>query len=169
MVRQRRKSDSSVINGVKHFATNGSGWERKGPHLYTLTTRTDLSRDAKGALSIIAIPDDTSGIRVGKIENKIDLRLHRQPEVIFEDVRVPRENLIGTERDGIPIITRAFGWNAALIGAACVGAMRAAFDYVLDFARSERRLGSEPIINHQIVGYTLADIKMRIEACRYLT
>ena len=92
-----------------------------------------------------------------------------QPEVIFEDVRVPHENLIGAEGDGIPIITGAFGWTAALIGAACVGVMRAAFEYVLDFARSARWLGSEAIINHQIVGYTLADIKMRIEACRYLT
>lgn len=165
----RLEGDTYVINGVKHFATNGSGWERKGAHLYTLTTRTDLSRGAKDALSVIAIPGDTSGIRVGKIENKIGHRLTVQPEVIFEDVRVPRENLIGAEGDGIPIITRAFGWTAALIGAACVGVMRAAFEYVLDFARSERRLGSEPIINHQIVGYTLADIKMRIEACRYLT
>jgi len=162
----RLEGDTYVINGVKHFATNGSGWERKG---VLGTTRTDLSRGAKDALSIIAVPGDTSGIRVGKIENKIGLRLTVQPEVIFEDVRVPHENLIGAEGDGIPIITGAFGWTAALIGAACVGVMRAAFEYVLDFARSARRLGSEPIINHQIVGYTLADIKMRIEACRYLT
>ncbi len=84
------EGDTYVINGVKHFATNGSGWERKGAHLYTLTTRTDLSRGAKDAFSIIAIPGDTSGIRIGKIENKIGHRLTVQPEVIFEDVRVPR-------------------------------------------------------------------------------
>ena len=67
------------------------------------------------------------------------------------------------------VVTGAFSWTAALIGAACVGTMRAAFEYALDFARSEKRLGTVPVIEHQNVGFMLADIKMRIEACRYLT
>lgn len=165
----QREGDTYLINGVKHFATNGSGWERQGAALYTLTVRTDLTRPARESLSVIAIPGDTPGIRVGGIADKIGHRATVQPEVYFENVRVPRENLIGAEGDGVAIITRAFGWTAALIGAACVGVMRAAFEDVLDFARTQRRLGSEPILTHQIVGYTLADIKMRIEACRYLT
>jgi len=163
------EGDSYVINGTKRFATNGSGWEGKGAHLYTVTVRTDLAHGAKESLSVIAVPGDTPGIRVGKIANKLGHRLTVQPEVSFENVRVPRENLIGGEGDGILIITRAFGWTAGLIGAACVGVMRAAFDYVLDFARSQRRLGSKPILYHQAVGYALSDIKMRIEASRYLT
>jgi len=72
-------------------------------------------------------------------------------------------------RVGKRIVTGAFSWTAALIGAACVGTMRAAFEYALDFARSEKRLGTVPVIEHQNVGFMLADIKMRIEACRYLT
>ena len=165
----RRDGDFYVINGVKHFATNGSGWDRKGAHLYTVTARTDRTVGAKEGLSVIAVPGDTPGIRVGKIEDKIGHRLTVQPEVIFEDVRVPVANLIGDEGDGIPIIVASFDWTAALIGAACVGTARAAFDYALNFTRSGNRLGSTPVIYHQAVGYLLADIKMRIEACRYLT
>jgi nitroalkane oxidase len=165
----RRDGDYYVINGIKHFATNGSGWDRKGAHLYTVTARTDRSLGAKQGLSVIAVPGDTPGIRVGTIEDKIGHRLTVQPEVIFENVRVPLANLLGSEGDGIPIIVASFNWTAAIIGAACVGTARAAFDYALEFARSGKRLGSVPIIYHQAVGYTLADIKMRIEACRYLT
>jgi len=165
----RREGDFYVVNGVKHFASNGSGWDRKGAHLYTVVARTDLSRGARESLSVIAVPGSAPGIRVGTIENKLGHRLTVQPEVIFEDVRVPADHRIGAEGDGIEIVKRAFGWTAALIGAACVGVMRAAFEHALDFARSERRLGSVPILDHQAVGYALADIKMRIEACRYLT
>ena len=92
------------------------------------------------------------------------------PRVHFDEVRVPADNLIGQPgRHGKRIVEGAFSWTAALIGAACVGTMRAAFEYALDFARTETRLGTVPVIEHQNVGFMLADIKMRIEACRYLT
>ena len=72
-------------------------------------------------------------------------------------------------RAGKRVVTGAFSWTAALIDAACVGTMRAAFEYALDFARSEKRLGTVPVIEYQNVGFMLADIKRRIEACRYLS
>jgi nitroalkane oxidase len=65
---------------------------------------------------------------------------------------VPAANLIGQPgRQGKRIVTGAFSWTAALIGAACVGTMRAAFEYALDLARSETRLGTVPVIEHQNV------------------
>ena len=92
------------------------------------------------------------------------------PRIHFDDVRVPVGNLIGQPgQPGMRIFSAAFSWTAALIGAACVGTMRAAFEFALDFARTEKRLGTVPVIEHQNVGFMLADIKMRIEACRYLT
>ena len=92
------------------------------------------------------------------------------PRVHFDEVRVPADNLIGEPgAHGKRVVAGAFSWTAALIGAACVGTMRAAFEYALDFARTEKRLGSGPVIEHQNVGFMLADIKMRVEACRYLT
>jgi alkylation response protein AidB-like acyl-CoA dehydrogenase len=96
--------------------------------------------------------------------------LPMKSRVHFDQVRVPAANLIGQPgRAGKRIVTGAFSWTAALIGAACVGTMRAAFEYALGFARTEKRLGTVPVIEYQNVGFMLADIKMRIEACRYLT
>jgi nitroalkane oxidase len=104
------------------------------------------------------------------VYDKIGHRGVVTPRVHFDEVRVPAANLIGEPgRQGKRIVAGAFSWTAALIGAACVGTMRAAFEFALDFARSEKRLGTVPIIDHQNVGFMLADIKMRIEACRYLT
>lgn len=104
------------------------------------------------------------------VYDKIGHRGVVTPRVHFDQVRVPAANLIGQPgRPGKRIVTGAFGWTAALIGAACVGTMRAAFEYALGFTRSETRLGTVPVIEHQNVGFMLADIKMRIEACRYLT
>ena len=87
----------------------------------------------------------------------------------FENVRVPLDNLIGSPGDGIKIVSTNFAWTAALIGAACVGVMRAAFDHALAFAKADARSGPHPIIDYPTVGYMFADMKMRIEACRYLT
>jgi hypothetical protein len=66
-------------------------------------------------------------------------------------------------------VSTNFAWTAALIGAACVGVMRAAFDHAVEFARKDARSGPHPIIEYSTVGYMLADMKMKIEACRYLT
>jgi nitroalkane oxidase len=104
------------------------------------------------------------------VYDKIGHRGVVTPRVHFDQVRVPAANLIGEPgRLGKRIVVGAFSWTAALIGAACVGTMRAAFEYALEFARAEKRLGTVPIIEHQNVGFMLADIKMHIEACRYIT
>nr|WP_277988444.1 acyl-CoA dehydrogenase [Salipiger thiooxidans] len=87
----------------------------------------------------------------------------------FENVRVPVGNILGKPGDGKKIISTNFAWTAALIGAACVGVMRAAYDHTLAFARSDSRSGPHPIVEYPTVGYMLADMKMKIEACRYLT
>jgi alkylation response protein AidB-like acyl-CoA dehydrogenase len=89
--------------------------------------------------------------------------------VHFQDVRVPAGNILGKPGDGEAICRRSFSWTAALIGAACVGVMRAAFDEAFEFTRTDKRSGNVPVIEHQNAGYMLADLKMRIEAARYLT
>lgn len=166
----RRDGDEWVITGQKHYTTNGTGWDKNGCHLYTVVCRTDAAAGADEALAVIAVPGDTPGISVVDVYDKIGQRGVVTPRVDFNEVRVPADNLIGQPgKHGKRIVAGAFSWTAALIGAACVGTMRAAFEYALDFARTEKRLGTEPIIAHQNVGFMLADIKMRIEASRYLT
>ncbi len=166
----RRDGDQWVITGQKHYTTNGTGWDKKGCHLYTVVCRTDPEAGADDALAVIAVPGSTPGITVVDVYDKIGHRGVVTPRVHFDGVRVPAANLIGQPgKMGKRIVAGAFSWTAALIGAACVGTMRAAFEYALDFARNEKRLGTVPVIEHQNVGFMLADIKMRIEACRYLT
>ena len=165
----RRDGDSWVVSGEKHYTTNGWGWDGRGAHLYTVVCRTDPTKGAPEALAVVAVPGDAPGVRVVEAYDKLGHRGVITPRVHFEDVRVPATNLIGKPGDGLAIVSRAFSWTAALIGAACVGVMRRAFEIALDFARTERRLGGAPVIDHQAVGFLLADVKMRIEAARYLT
>jgi alkylation response protein AidB-like acyl-CoA dehydrogenase len=165
-----RDGDEWVITGEKHYTTNGTGWDKKGAHLYTVVCRTDPTAPADEGLAIVAVPGNRHGISVVDVYDKIGHRGVVTPRIHFDHVRVPASYLIG--EPGLPakkIFSEAFSWTAALIGAACVGTMRAAFDYALDFARNEKRLGTAPVIEHQNVGFMLADVKMRIEACRYLT
>ena len=166
----RRDGDQWVITGQKHYTTNGTGWDKNGCQLYTVVCRTDPAAGAGDALAVIAVPGGAPGITVADVYDKIGHRGVVTPRVHFDEVRVPAANLIGEPgKTGKRIVAGAFSWTAALIGAACVGTMRAAFEYALDFTRSEKRLGTVPVIEHQNVGFMLADIKMRIEACRYLT
>ena len=148
------------------YTTNGT----LGPPRATSTRGGAARPAARESLAVIAVPGTAAGISVIEVYDKIGHRGVVTPRVHFDQVRVPADNLIGQPgTHGKRIVEAAFSWTAALIGAACVGTMRAAFEYALDFTRTETRLGTGPVIEHQNVGFMLADIKMRLEACRYLT
>ena len=164
----RRDGDRLIVNGEKHYTTNGTGWDGTGAHLFTVVCRTDPTKGASESLAVVAVPGHAPGVEVVEVYDKLGQRGVVTPRVHFHDVAVPAENLIGRPGQGVEIISRAFSWTAGIIGAACVGVMRAAFDYAHDFCTRERRLGTVPVIEHQNVGFMLADARMRIEAARYL-
>ncbi|MDD1517794.1 MULTISPECIES: acyl-CoA dehydrogenase family protein [Bradyrhizobium] len=164
-----REGDEWVINGEKHYTTNGTGWDGKNCHLFAVVCRTDPSKGAQDSLAVIMVPGSTPGVKVTGILDTAGHRATISPRMKFENVRVPAGNIIGKPGDGIEIVSTNFAWTAALIGAACVGVMRAAFDHAVAFARKDARSGPHPIIEYSTVGYMLADMKMKIEACRYLT
>lgn len=161
--------DSWIINGQKQYNTNGTGWDRKGAHLYTVVCRTDKSGGAGESLAVIIVPGHSPGIEVVGVYDKLGHRGVVTPAVNFENVRVPASNIIGRSGDGKSIVSGAFSWTAALIGGACVGVMKAAFRHAMEFAQNQKKLGARPVIEHQSIGYRLADMKMGIEASRYLT
>jgi len=165
----RRDGDRLIISGEKHYTTNGTGWDGNGAHLFTVVCRTDPTKPASESLAVVAVPGNSAGVEVVEVYDKLGQRGVVTPRIHFHNVDVPADNLIGQPGQGKEIISRAFSWTAGIIGAACVGVMRAAFDYAYDFCLRERRLGAAPIIDHQNVGYMLADARMRIEAARYLT
>jgi alkylation response protein AidB-like acyl-CoA dehydrogenase len=165
----RREGDEWVITGQKHYTTNGSGWDGKGAHLFSLVCRTDAHKPPQESLAVIVVPGDAPGIDVVGYLDTLGHRAAVSPRIHFNEVRVPIGNLLGQPGDGAKICEFAFSWTAALIGAACTGVMRAAFEVAYQFAKTDKRSGSVPVIEYQNVGYMLADLKMRIEAARYLT
>jgi alkylation response protein AidB-like acyl-CoA dehydrogenase len=164
----RRDGDHWVISGKKHYTTNGTGWDGKGADLFTVVCRTDPEKPPQESLAIIVVPGNTPGIEIAGILDTIGHRAVISPRIHFNEVRVPAGNMIGRPGDGVAMTARVFGWTAALIGAACAGVMRAAFDCAFEFAKTDSRSGPVPVIEYQNAGYMLADLKMRIEASRYL-
>ncbi|MCG6204541.1 acyl-CoA dehydrogenase family protein [Rhodopseudomonas sp. HC1] len=164
-----REGDEWVINGEKHYTTNGTGWDGNNCHLYAVVCRTDPAKNAAESLAVIMVPGNTPGISVTGLLDTVGHRASISPRMKFENVRVPAGNIIGKPGDGIKIVSTNFAWTAALIGAACVGVMRTAFDHALAFSKQDSRSGPCLIIDYPTVGYMLADMKMKIEACRYLT
>jgi alkylation response protein AidB-like acyl-CoA dehydrogenase len=157
-----RDGDSYVINGTKIFCTNGGL-----ASLYVVFAKTDPSKGASEGLSVFVVPSDLPGFSIGKIEDKIGFRLCQNAELIFEDVRVPKENLLGEEGDGIAIGMDSLCSDGFLAGVNALGLSVAAYEAARDYAR-ERIQGGQPIILHQVVGSTLVDMWVMIEAARNL-
>jgi nitroalkane oxidase len=158
-----------VINGRKKWVSSATGWDRKGADVLCVVCRTNPGAPPEKAISIIAVEGPAAGIVFERAINAIGHRAHLVPQFGFQNVTTPQPNLLGQEGSGLALGTAAFTATAALVGIFGVALMRAAFDYALNFSRTEKRGGVHPIIEHQAVGYALADAKTTIEAARYLS
>ena len=145
------------------------GWDRKGADVLCVVCRTDASGPPESAVSIIAVQRPAAGFVFEHAIDSLGHRAHLLPQFRFDDVFAPRANLVGEEGGGFALTTASFTGAAALVGILGVALMRAVFNFVLHFARTERRGGLHPIIEHQAVGFALADAKTIIEATRCLT
>jgi len=161
--------DRWVINGRKKWVSSATGWDRKGADILCVVCRTAPDAPPEKAISIIAVEGPASGIVFERAIESVGHRAHLTPQFGLENVSAPRHNLLGEEGGGLALAAASFTGTAALVGIFGVALMRAAFDFALHFARTERRGGVHPIIEHQAVGYALADAKMTIEATRYLS
>jgi alkylation response protein AidB-like acyl-CoA dehydrogenase len=162
----RRDGDAWVIDGDKAFTTNGWGWEGEGPELFTVACRViDLPGEP---IAVIVVPRPTAGLSFGASLDTIGHRACLSPRVSFRDVRVPVENILGQPGDGPSILDRTFAWSGVGVGMEALCIMDQALDAALAFATTDTRNGSVPVIEHQNAGFMLADIKMRLEASRYL-
>ena len=161
--------DRWVINGRKKWVSSATGWDRKGADILCVVCRTAPDAPPEKAISIIAVERPASGIVFERAIESVGHRAHLTPQFGLENVSAPRHNLLGEEGGGLALTAASFTGTAALVGIFGVALMRAAFDFALHFARTERRGGVHPIIEHQAVGYALADAKTTIEAARYLS
>ena len=110
---------------------------------------------------------DTPGLTFGEPMKKMGQRAIVCREIFFDDVFVPEENRLGDEGQGFYGLMETFDISRVVLGAAAVGAARAAYEYALDYARTRKQFG-KPIIEHQAVAFRLADMATRIEAARLL-
>ena len=162
------RGDRWIIEGRKSWVSSATGWDRKGADVLTVLCRTDPDAPPERGISIVVVERPASGLVFEHAINSIGHRAHLLPQFNFKGIDVSRENVLGSLGSGLALTAACFTGAAALVGIFAVALMRAAFEFTLAFARSERRGGIHPIVEHQAVGYALADAKTAIEATRWL-
>ena len=153
--------DGYVINGTKQWITNGGEAE-----IYSIIAVTDKSRGPRGASAFI-VEKGTPGFEFGKKEKKMGIRASATRELVFQDCRIPKENLISKPGMGFIITMRTFDKTRPGIGAHGVGLAQAALDEAVMYAR-EREQFDRKIISFQAVQHILADMATSVEAARAL-
>jgi acyl-CoA dehydrogenase len=152
--------DQLVINGQKRFITNGGHAD-----YYTVLARTG-GPGARG-LSLIFVEADRQGVSVGRIEKKMGLRGSATAEILFEDVGVPVDHVIGTENRGFAQAMNGIEEGRVVVAAMSLGIAQGAMKHAVDYAKSRRQFG-KPIGAFQGLQFMLADMAIKIDATRSL-
>jgi len=150
-----------VLNGTKQWITNGGEAD-----VYTVVAITDKNKGSRGA-SMFIVEKDTPGFSFGKKEKKMGIRCSATRELIFEDCRIPKENLIGKEGMGFLITMKNLDKSRPGIAAQGVGLAQGALDYAVKYSKERQQFG-KPIIAIQAVQFMLADMATQTEAARAL-
>ncbi|MFO7601329.1 MAG: acyl-CoA dehydrogenase [Candidatus Desulfacyla sp.] len=157
-----RDGETYVINGAKMFISTG-----KNSDLTVVTAYTDRDKRHRG-ISAFVVEKGTPGFFVGKEEKKMGLRASDTAELIFEDCRVPAENLLGDEGDGFRIAMASLDGGRIGIASQSVGLAQAALDAAVSYAKERVQFG-KTISQYQGIRWMIADMATQIEAARLLT
>ncbi len=156
-----RDGDYYVLNGDKRFITSG-----KNSGVIIVTAKTDEAKRHKG-ISAFLVKKDTPGLVVGNIEDKMGLRASDTTDLIFENCRIPAEDMLGNEGDGFKIAMSGLDCGRIGIAAQSVGVAQAALDEAVKYAKKRKQFG-QPISNFQGLRWMIADMATEIEAARQL-
>jgi len=154
--------DEWVINGRKTFCTNGSVAD-----IVVLTARTDSEAGGSHGISSFIVEKGTPGFRPGRDEDKMGLKGSVTSELILEDCRIPRENLLGVEGEGFKQFLATLDGGRISIGAMALGLAQAALDRAVPYAKERYQFG-RPIGSFQAIQWMLADMATEIEAARLM-
>jgi len=157
----KEDGDDYIINGVKIWPSNAG----IASH-YVVIATTDPKLEDKGSC-IIVVEKDTPGLSFGKIERKMGMPEDQNREVIFEDVRVTKSNLLGKIGDGHKILQTTVAYNRLGAGMISVGMARGAFEYALNYCK-DRVVGGKSLIKHSLISAMFADMATKIDAARLL-
>ncbi len=156
-----REGDHWVLNGSKTFITNGHYAD-----VCVAMAVTERSRGHHG-ISAFIIEKDTPGFRAGKKENKLGMRASDTAEILFEDCRIPAENLLGAEGEGFINSLRVLDGGRIGLGALALGIAQGAFEVSLSYAKERKQFG-KAIASFQAIQWKLATMKTEIDAARWL-
>ncbi len=159
--RAERKGGRYIINGSKIFITNASH-----ANFFTVFAKTDPAAGHRG-MSAFVIDRSSPGVKIGKKFDKLGQRASDTAEIVFENVEVPAENLLGQEGQGFYIAMKVFDYSRPGVAAAAVGLQRRALEECVKYAR-EREAFGVPIYQHQAIGHKIADMAINYEASRLL-
>nr|AKQ04170.1 acyl-CoA dehydrogenase [uncultured bacterium Rifle_16ft_4_minimus_4226] len=158
----RKDGDSYIVNGSKIFITNGTIAD-----FVLVAAYTDKSRGTKG-ISLLVLERGTPGFTIARKLKKLGNRSSDTGELVFEDCRIPKENLIGEENRGFGYIVGALKSGRIIYGARSVGVAQAAFEAALQYAKERVQFG-QPIGKFQANQFKLAKMATAIEAARTFT
>ncbi|MBT2583017.1 acyl-CoA dehydrogenase [Planococcus sp. ISL-109] len=158
----KEDGDDYILNGSKIFITNGGIAD-----IYVVFAVTDPNSKHKGTTAFI-VEKDFEGFSVGKKERKLGIRSSPTTEIIFDNCRVPKENVLGELGQGFKIAMQTLDGGRNGIAAQAVGIAQGAMDAAVDYAKEREQFG-KPIAANQGISFKLADMATSIEASRLLT
>ena len=154
-----KDGDSYVLNGTKQWITNG-----EVANTYVIIAMTDKSRGARGATAFI-VEKGTPGFSFGKKEDKMGIRASSTYELVFEDCKVPEENILGRVGQGFMVTMKTFDMSRPGVAAQALGIASGALNDAVDYARQREQFGRH-IIANQGLRFLLADMSMKVETSR---
>lgn len=155
------KGDHYLLNGTKNWITNGSS-----ASVYLVIAQTDVEKGHKG-INVLIIEKEMPGFEIGPKENKLGIRGSDTHSLLFNDVKVPKENRIGENGFGFKFAMKTLAGGRIGIAAQALGIAAGAYELALKYSKERKTFGTE-IHNHQAIAFKLADMHTSIEAARYL-
>jgi alkylation response protein AidB-like acyl-CoA dehydrogenase len=160
-MRAERRGNHFVLNGSKQFITSG-----KNANTAIVFAVTDKTKGKKG-LSAFIVPTSTEGYKVARIEQTMGQRSTDHCHLVFENCEVPAANMLGEEGEGLKIALSGLAGGRIGVAAQALGMARSAYDRAVSYAR-ERRTFGKPIMEHQAVGFRLAEMATQIQAAEMM-
>ncbi|MBN1055455.1 MULTISPECIES: acyl-CoA dehydrogenase family protein [unclassified Clostridium] len=156
-----KKGDYYILNGSKCFITNGPLSET-----FLVFALTDKSKGSKGLSSFI-VEKEFEGFSIGKIEDKCGIKSAQVSELIFENCKVPAENLVGAEGKGFGIAMKALDGGRIGVAAQGLGIAEGAFDIAKQYLKDRQQFG-KPLWKNQYLAFKMAELELEIEKAKYI-
>ncbi len=156
-----KKGDTYIINGTKQWITNGAkaDW-------YLVLATTDPTAGHRGLTGFL-VPRETPGVSVGRKESNMGQRASDTRQIVFEDVEIPADHVVGEEGKGFKVAMAAFDITRPMVASTAVGLARRAMEESIKYSH-ERKTFGRPINNYQAISFMLADMATSVEAARLL-